>query len=101
MVLAAVAFLVKNAICQRIHKEYKQYKCKKCNDCTSRTQAAASARCFANEIQKRMRFLAMDCDAVLEGNIKRGVDVARKNHWKEYAQKQAAMFKCLEKAAGK
>ena len=48
-----------------------------------------------------MRFLAMDCDAVLEGSIKRGVDVARKKHWKEYAQKQAAMFKCLEKAAGK
>ena len=101
VVTAAVAFLAKNAICQRIHDGYKQYKCEKCNNCTSRTQAAASAKCFANELQGRMRYLAMDCDAVLEGSIKRGVDVARKKHWDEYAQKQAAMFKCLEKAAGK
>ena len=34
-----------------------------------------------------MRYLAMDCDAVLEGSIKRGVDVARNGHWDEYAQK--------------
>ena len=101
VVLAVDAFLAKNAKCKEIHEEYKQYKCKKCNDCTSRTQAAASAKCFANELQGRMRYLAMDCDAVLEGSIKRGVDVARNGHWDEYAQKQAAMFKCLEKAAGK
>ena len=36
----------------RYKSGYKQYKCEKCNNCTSRTQAAASARCFANEIQK-------------------------------------------------
>ena len=98
---AAVAFLVKNTICKELHRRYKQNNCKKCDgNCTSRTQAAASARCFANEIQDRMRYLAMDCDAVLEGSIKRGVNVARKGHWDEYAQNRQQCLNVLKKQRG-
>lgn len=61
----------------------------------SPAEATGSAFCFHAEIEARLSYLNNDCDKLLDGSIHRGVNIARKGHWEEYAQKQAAMLKCL------
>ena len=94
---AGAAYLAKVAKCKSLHSAYKKFKCKTCKKgCTTPSQAKISATCFSAEIAARYLYLENNCDAILEGSIRRGVNIAIKGHWMEYAQKQAAMYNCLK-----
>jgi len=98
---AGAAYLAKVAKCKALHSAYKKLKCKACKKgCTTPSQAKTSATCFSAEIAARYLYLKNNCDAILEGSIRRGTGIAIRGHWDEYAQKQAAMYNCLKIAFG-
>ena len=64
------------------------------------SQAKTSAICFSKEIAGRFLYLKNNCDAFLDGSIRRGIGIAIRGHWDEYAQKETAMYNCTTIALG-
>ncbi len=94
--ISRVAAATRMIECDYMHRRYDNYKCDKCGFLTSKEEACERAKCFAQEIALRNKFVEMRCDFYLYNSIASigGSEAKLAGHLVQIDDKTKALIKC-------
>lgn len=94
--ISRVAAATRMLECDYMHRRYDKYECKKCGILTNKEEACERAKCFAQEIALRKKYVEMRCDFYLYNSIVSvgGSEARLAGHLEQIVDKTNALIKC-------